>query len=85
MTDRAWSTEKIEAWKLIETKLYEMNKVNERLLGVGSGEIPVYKDGMPPNELEQKVRTKCARLRTDMFRESVGLVDLMRIFFTIAE
>lgn len=85
MTDRKWSTEKVEAWQLIELKLREMNRVNERLTGVGSGDIPVYKDGMSAEELEQRVSTKCARLRTDMFRESVSLVDLMRIFFTIAE
>lgn len=85
MTDRTWSAEKVEAWHLIELKLGEMNKISKRLMGVGSGEIPVYQEGMSPEELEQRVSTKCARLRTDMFRESVSLVDLMRIFFTIAE
>lgn len=75
-----WSKDKKNTWVLVEDKLKLIDKIRDELLGVSRGTYPVYKDGMTPQELGQRVEERCARLRQDLFRESIALIDLQRIF-----
>lgn len=75
-----WTEEKRNTWKLIDDKVNQLDDIRNKEAGVSSGDIPVYKDGMTPEDLQAKIEERCKMLRQDLFRESVVLVDLLRIF-----
>jgi len=75
-----WSEQKKSTWKLVDDKVNQLVEIRGKESGVSSGEIPVYKEGMTSEEVSARVEERCAALRQDLFRESVALVDLLRMF-----
>jgi len=79
------SKERQESWAFVEKKIESINEKKDKLTGALRGDIPAYEEGMTPQELARKIKQRCEILRHQIFAESVELLDLQRIFYTIRD
>lgn len=78
MVNGPWGNNRKNTWALVDDKLDHLNRIREELSCVLSGEIPM--TGDTSEGVMEAVSRQAKRLRQDMFREAVALVDLLKIY-----
>lgn len=72
-----WSKKKKAAWERVRITMRDLNKMNERLEGIGSGEIPT------PAATTRSLALAQGTVRQEMFAVTIALASLMQKFHAV--